>query len=68
MLPLAVAPEIPAGILETQLMVTPADGEEMLTGADVCPEQIVCDAEERITVGAGLTVIRKVLGVPGHAP
>ena len=56
-LPLAVAPVTLDGELEDQLYVTPDVVDDKVTATDDCPEQIVCGAGLKVTLGAGLTVM-----------
>jgi hypothetical protein len=53
----AIPPEIPAGICATQGILTPGVGEVKVTNCVVCPEQMVCGAGLKLTLGAGLTVM-----------
>ena len=59
---------MPVGWLAVQVITAPDVGEDSVTSADICPEQMVCVGGDINTVGAGFTVIIKLSGVPLQVP
>jgi hypothetical protein len=66
--PLAITPVMPDGCTAVHVIVVFAVVLVKLTAVFVVPEQIVWFGCEKTTVGAGLTVIIKVTGVPLQVP
>ena len=63
-MPLELAPVMPDGTIDVQLMMTPLVDDVMLTALLVSPEQIVWFEIENIVVGFGFTTIDTVIGMP----
>ena len=59
-----LTPAIPTGGVQFQVITTPAVPDVMVTGKLALLEQIVWSGIENCTVGAGLTVMVNVFGVP----
>ena len=64
--PLLTAPVMPAGILQVQLKFAPVVADVSVMAADVDPEQMVCLGRENCILGAGFTVMVKLMGKPLH--
>ena len=64
--PLELAPVMPDGTIDVQLIITPLVDDVMLTALLVSPEQIVWFEIENVVVGVGFTTIETVIGMPVH--